>query len=66
MCRWKKKVSCQNGEPVSRASAYRNQYLHNDVVDWNMDQLNEKSNEAHDAKADGSCHGDLLEFCCNE
>ncbi len=35
----------------------------NDVVDWDVDQFHEKTNEAHDGEANGCCNGDLLEFC---
>ena len=37
-------------------------YLHNDVVDGNMDELHKESNESHDGKSNGSGHGDLLEL----
>ena len=36
--------------------------LHNDVVDGNVDQLNEETNETHDGESNGSGHGDLLEL----
>lgn len=35
---------------------------YNDIVDGDVDKFHEKSNEAHDCKSDGCCHGDLLEF----
>eukprot|EP00416_Gambierdiscus_australes_P036266 CAMPEP_0171094022 /NCGR_PEP_ID=MMETSP0766_2-20121228/39613_1 /TAXON_ID=439317 /ORGANISM="Gambierdiscus australes, Strain CAWD 149" /LENGTH=107 /DNA_ID=CAMNT_0011552557 /DNA_START=90 /DNA_END=414 /DNA_ORIENTATION=- len=34
----------------------------NDVVDGNEDELHSITNEAHDGKADGTSHCDLLEF----
>lgn len=34
----------------------------NDVVDGNVYQLNEESNESHDAEANGSGNSDLLEL----
>ena len=34
-----------------------------DVIDRNMNQLYEKSNEAHDGKSDRCGHGNFLEFC---
>ena len=37
-------------------------YSHNDVVDGNVDELNEKSDETHDGESDGSGKGDLLEL----
>lgn len=38
-------------------------YLHNDVVDGDVDEFDKESNEAHDGKANCCCHGDFLEFC---
>ena len=35
---------------------------HDDVVDGNVDQLNEESDEAHDGESDGGGHGDFLKF----
>ena len=37
-------------------------YLHNDVVDWDVDKFDEETNEAHDGKPDRCGHGNLLEF----
>ena len=34
----------------------------NDVVDGNVDEFDEKSDESHDGKSDGGCNSDLLEF----
>lgn len=34
----------------------------NNIVDWNVDQLNEKSNETHDTETNSCGNGDLLEF----
>jgi hypothetical protein len=33
-----------------------------DVVDGDVDELNEKSNETHDGKANSCGHSNLLEF----
>lgn len=43
-----------------------NKYLHNDVVDWNVNKFNEESNESHYAKTNGSSNGNLLKFCNNK
>ena len=32
------------------------------VIDGNMDEFNEETNETHDGKADGSGHSDLLKL----
>ena len=37
--------------------------LHNDVVDWDVNELHKESNEPHDSKSDCSCHGNALELC---
>ena len=34
-----------------------------DVIDRNMNQLYEKTNEAHDGKSDRCGHGNFLELC---
>ena len=34
----------------------------NDVVDGNVDEFDEKSDESHDGKSNGGCDSDLLEF----
>lgn len=34
----------------------------NDVVDGNMDEFNEETNETHDGETDGSGHRNLLEL----
>ena len=36
--------------------------IHDDVVDWDVNQLDEKPNEAHDGKPDSCGHGNLLEL----
>lgn len=33
------------------------------VVDWNVYQLDEETDEAHDAEANCGCNCNLLEFC---
>ena len=38
-------------------------YLHNDVVDGDVDQFDKETNETHDGKSDSCCHGNLLELC---
>jgi hypothetical protein len=35
---------------------------YNDVVDWDMDELDKESDESHDGEADGGGDGDLLEL----
>ena len=42
---------------------YKQEVLHNDVVDGDVNQLDEKPNEAHDCKTNCCCHGNLLELC---
>lgn len=37
-------------------------YLHNDVVDGDVDEFDKESNEAHNGKSNRCCHGNLLEF----
>lgn len=37
-------------------------YLHNDVVDGNVDKLDEEADKAHDGKSNCSGHGNLLEL----
>ena len=34
-----------------------------DIVDGNVDEFNEESDEAHDRESNGGCNGNLLEFC---
>ena len=34
-----------------------------DVVDWDVDQLDEEPDEPHDGEPDGRRDRDLLEFC---
>lgn len=36
---------------------------HNDIVDRDVDQFDEESNESHDGEADGRGYGDLLKLC---
>lgn len=38
-------------------------YLHDDVVNRDVDELDEKPNEAHDCKTNRRCHGNLLKLC---
>lgn len=40
-----------------------NKYLHNDVIDWDMDQLDKESNKTHDSESNSCGHCNLLEFC---
>ena len=35
---------------------------HDDVVDGDMDQFHEESNESHDTETNSGCHGNLLEL----
>ena len=37
--------------------------LHYDVVDGNVNEFDEKANESHDSKTNGSRQGNFLEFC---
>ena len=37
-------------------------YLHNNVVDRDVNELDKKSNESHDGKANSCGHGNLLEL----
>lgn len=37
-------------------------WAYNDVVDWYVDELDEESDESHDAEANGRCKGNLLEL----
>ena len=37
--------------------------LHYDVVDGNVNEFDEKANESHDSKTNGSCQGNFLELC---
>lgn len=36
--------------------------VHNDVVDWNVNQFDEETDESHDGKANCRCNGNLLEL----
>lgn len=38
-------------------------YLHNDVVNGDVDELDEEPNKAHDCKTNRCCHGNLLKLC---
>lgn len=38
-------------------------YLHNDIVDGDMDQFDKETNKSHYRKAYCCCHGNLLELC---
>ncbi len=37
--------------------------VHNDVVDWDMDELDEESDESHQSEANSGGDGNLLELC---
>lgn len=37
-------------------------HLHNDVVNRDVDELNKKSNKAHNGKSNGRCHSDFLKL----
>ena len=37
-------------------------YSDNDVVDWDVNQFDEKSDEAHDSETDGCGDSNLLEL----
>ena len=41
-------------------------YIHNDVIDRDVDQFDEEPNETHDGKANCSSHCDLLELCFSQ
>ena len=41
----------------------RRNNLHNDVVDGNMDEFDEETDEFHDGRSNGCCHDNLLELC---
>lgn len=38
-------------------------YLHNDVINGDVNEFNEKSNKAHDCKTNCCGDGNLLKFC---
>lgn len=38
-------------------------YLHNDIVNGDVDELDEEPNEAHDCKTNRRGHGNLLKLC---
>ena len=40
-------------------------HLHNNVVDGNVDQFDEETNEAHDSESKRCGHGNLLKFYRN-
>lgn len=42
---------------------HRHVLLHYDVVDGNVNEFDEKANEPHDSKTNGSCQGNFLELC---
>jgi hypothetical protein len=50
------------GEISGHEDSSIGQYLHNDVVDGNMNEFDEEPNESHDSKTNGSCDSNLLEF----
>jgi len=35
-------------------------YLHNNVVDWDMNQLHKEPDESHDCKSNRCCNGNFL------
>lgn len=37
-------------------------FIHNDVVDRDVDELDEEANESHDGEADGGGESDLLKL----
>lgn len=39
-----------------------NNNLHNDIIDWNVNQFYKESNESHQEKAHAHCTSDLSEF----
>lgn len=40
----------------------KKEHIHNDVVDWDVDEFDEEANESHDTESDGSGKSDLLEL----
>ena len=40
--------------------------LHNDVVDWDMNELHKEPNEPHDGETHCCCHCDALELYSGE
>lgn len=40
-------------------------YLHNDVVNGDVDELDKEANETHDCKTNRCGHGNLLKLCIN-
>lgn len=36
--------------------------VYDDVIDWDVNQLDKKSNESHDGETDGGCDCDFLEL----
>lgn len=50
---------------MKHCSGFASQFmedLHNDVVDGDVDEFDEESDEAHDGEPDRGGHGDLLKF----
>lgn len=37
-------------------------YLHDDIVDGDVNEFDEETDETHDSKSNSRCHGDLLEL----
>ena len=48
---------------LAKQTKNKSKYLHNDVVNGNVDELHEETDEAHDSESDGSGKGNLLELC---
>lgn len=44
------------------ATYHRCALLHYDVVDGNVNEFDEKADESHDSKTNGSCQSNFLEF----
>jgi len=44
------------------SSSSKSLRAYNDVVDWNVDQLNEEADKSHDCEADCCCHGNFLKL----
>jgi len=45
------------------ATYHRPVLLYYDVIDGNVNEFDEKANESHDSKTNGSCQGNFLELC---
>ena len=49
-------------QAANKRNKQKTEYLHNDVVDWYVDEFNKEPDKSHDCKADGSCKRNLLKF----